>query len=592
MSPLPPAKRRRTGLTAAVLSLFVGGVVALSTATADAAAGCSATDASSCTAAGAHTGTSAVRPHTAMSVTAAMQPGWNLGNTLDAIPDETSWGNPLVTKSLFDTVRAQGFRSVRIPVTWAGHEGPAPDYTIDPAFMSRVKQVVDWALSDGLYVILNTHHDSWEWISSMPTDHDGVRSRFDKTWTQIAGTFKDEPDRLVLESINEPQFSNVTDAQAAPLLDELNTSFHDIVRASGGNNATRYLLLPTLGDTPSQADMDSLYATITALHDPNLIASVHYYGFWPFSVNIAGFTRFDANTQQDMTTDFGLMHSEFVARGIPVVLGEYSLLSYPDYTKPESVEYGEALKYFEALGYQARVNGVTTELWDAGSYINRGTLQLRDPHLFAQIRSSWTTRSGTASSDNVFLPKSGAITDQTLTLNTNGTSFQGLTQGGTWLKYGSDYTVAGTQLTLKASALTRLAASRSYGVDATLQARFSQGVPWQINVVTYDTPVLSNASGTTSSLTVPTQFRGDLLATMEAKYADGSNAGTATWTSYQEFNSTFSPDYGNNAITLTSDFLNSLTDGARVTLTFHFWSGATVTYYVTRSGTTVTGSTS
>jgi endoglucanase len=533
-----------------------------------------------------------VRPHNAMTTVAAMQPGWNLGNTLDAIPDETSWGNPLVTKSLFDTVRAEGFRSVRIPVTWTGHQGAAPDYTVDPAFMSRVKQVVDWALADDLYVILNVHHDSWQWISSMPTDHDGVLNRFTRTWSQIAGTFKAEPDRLVLESVNEPQFTGTTDAQAAPLLDELNTSFHTVVRQSGGNNAGRYLLLPTLGDSPTQAGMDSLATTIQSLNDPHLIASVHYYGFWPFSVNIAGYTRFDSATQQDMATDFALMHSEFVAKGIPVVLGEYGLLSYPDYTQPETVEHGEALKYFEALGDQARVNGVTTELWDAGSFVNRTTLQQRDPALFAQIASSWATRSGTASSDDVFLPQSGQVTDRTLTLNPNGTTFRGLSQGRTWLAYGSDYTLAGDQITLRAPALRRLAGNRAYGVDSTLQAHFSQGVPWQINVVTYDAPVLSAATGTTGSFTIPTRFRGDLLATMEAKYADGSIAGPTNWTSYQGFNSSFSPDYTGGDIKLTTDFLNAITDGARVTLTFHFWSGTTSTYYVTRSGSSATGAAS
>lgn len=583
--------RWRSGLSAlTLLGLLTGGAGVLGAGSAAAAMGGCGVKRAPCADSGLQT-PSVAKPRSAVSAVAAMQPGWNLGNTLDAIPDETSWGNPLVTKALFDTVRAQGFHSVRIPVTWDAHQGAAPDYVIDPAFMNRVKQVVDWALADNLYVILDVHHDSWEWISSMPTDHDGVLNRFDRTWSQIAGTFKGEPDKLVLESVNEPQFANSTDDQAAPLLDELNTSFHTVVRQSGGNNASRYLLLPTLGDAPSQATMDSLYSTITALHDPNLIASVHYYGFWPFSVNIAGFTRFDAATEQDMTTDFALMRSEFVARGIPVVLGEYSTLSYPDYTKPETIEYGEALKYFEALGNQARTNGVTTELWDAGSFVNRGTLQLRDPRLFAQIRSSWTTRSGTASTDNIFLPKSAAITDQTLTLNTNGTTFRGLSTGSTRLTYGRDYTLSGDQLTVKASTLARLAGNRAYGVDSTVQAHFSRGVPWQINVNTFDTPVLSNANGTTDSLTVPTRFTGDLLATMEARYADGNNAGTATWTSYQEFNSTFSPDYADDSITLTSDLLNSLTDGARVTLTFHFWSGATVTYYVTRTGTAVTGTT-
>jgi hypothetical protein len=101
-----------------------------------------------------------------------------------------------------------------------------------------------------------------------------------------------------------------------------------------------------------------------------------------------------------------------------------------------------------------------------------------------------------------------------------------------------------------------------------------------------------NANGTTSSLTIPTQYRGDVLATMHATYADDSNAGPKDWTPYQEFNATFSPDYPNSAIKLTPDFLNALRDGEPATLTFHFYSGATVTYHVTKSGTSVTGTAS
>ncbi|GAA1770260.1 cellulase family glycosylhydrolase [Luedemannella helvata] len=529
-------------------------------------------------------------PVNAMAAVAAMQPGWNVGNTLDAIPDETSWGNPAITKEMFDAVRAQGFNSVRIPVTWSNHQGPAPSYTIDPAYLGRVRQVVDWALADGLYVLLNVHHDSWQWMSSMPTDHDNVLARFKATWAQIAAALKDEPAKLTFESVNEPQFANVTDEQAAPLLDELNKAFYTTVRTSGGNNATRLLVLPALGSSPDQARMDALTGTLSALNDRNLIATVHYYGFWPFSVNIAGKTTFDADTKNDMVVAFDRMYNTFVSKEIPVILGEYGLLSY-DYTRPGVIEAGEVKKFFEELGYQARTKKVTTMLWDAGSFLHRNTLQWRDPDLLAQITSSWTTRSGTASSDLVFLPKSGPITSRTLTLNLNGTTFQGLRQGNTALTPGTDYTVSGDRLTVTASALTRLAGSRAYGVNATVQAVFSQGVPWSVHVLTYDAPVLSSASGTTSGLTIPTQFRGDLLATMEARYADGSNAGTANWTPYQEFSGAFMPDYPANTITLKSDFLNTLTDGARVTLTFHFWSGTLVTYHVTRSGSTVTGTT-
>ncbi|MFB7996255.1 cellulase family glycosylhydrolase [Streptomyces sp. NPDC056002] len=525
----------------------------------------------------------------AMDTVAAMQPGWNLGNTLDAIPEETSWGNPPVTKALFDTVKSQGFRSVRIPVTWGNHQASQAPYTIDATFLSRVRQVADWAQADGLRVVLNVHHDSWQWINKMATDHDQVLARYNATWQQIATAFKDEPRTLLFESINEPAFDNADDARKAELVDELNTSFHSVVRASGGANAQRLLVLPTVGATPDQALMDDLATTIDGLDDPNLVATVHYYSFWPFSVNIAGYTRFDATVRQDMTDAFARMHDTFVAKGIPVYLGEYGLLSYPDYTHQDYVERGEALKYFEALGHTARVNGVTTALWDPFSLLNRETLRWRDPALFALIRASWTARSGTASSDRVYVRKAGAVTDQSLTLDLNGTSFRSLWEGGGKLAQGVDYTVSHDRLTLTAAALTRLTGDRAYGVNATLQARFSSGVPWRIDVTTYDPPVLADATGTTGAFAAPVQFWGDSLATMEAKYADGTGAGPAGWTSYQQFGTSFAPDYDGGTLDLTADFLHSLKDGVPVTLTFHFWSGTTLTYKVTRSGDEVTG---
>lgn len=386
-------------------------------------------------------------------------------------------------------------------------------------------------------------------------------------------------------------FNNTDDAGKVRLLDELNTSFHRIVRQSGGRNATRLLMLPTQGCSPDQKLMEDLSATITSLHDPNLVATVHFYGFWPFSVNIAGFTRFDETVQKDMTDAFARMHDIFVAKGVPVYLGEYALLAY-DYTRPGIIERGEVLKYFEAVGHAARENGVVTALWDAGSFINRNTLRWRDPGLFAQIKSSWTTRSGTTSSDLLFVPKSAPIAPRTITLNLNGTSFRGLWQGRTRLREGRDYTVSGDRLTLTAAALTKLVGDRAYGVNTTIEARFSRGIPWQINVISNDAPVPADATGTGNSLTVPTQFRGDLLATMEAKYADGSAAGPTNWTPFQEFYTTVRPDYPGAAIILPPAFFEPVRDGEPVTVTFHFWSGATATYHVTKSGTSVTGTTS
>lgn len=524
----------------------------------------------------------------AMSVLAAMEPGWNVGNTLDAIPDETSWGNPPITKALFDSVRAQGFRSVRIPVTWGNHQAATAPFTIDPAFLNRVTQVVDWALQADLYVVLNLHHDSWQWISKIATDHDPVLARYTATWRQIVAKLGDRSSKLLFESVNEPTFDTTDAARKVQLMNELNTTFHSIVRQAGGRNATRVLILPTEGCTPDQKLMDDLASTIRLLNDPYLAATVHFYGFWPFSVNIAGYTKFDATVQKDMTDAFARMRDTFVAKGVPVYAGETGLLAY-DFTRPGIIERGEALKFYEALGHAARVNRVTTAMWDTSSFINRTTLQPREPDVFWLIKSSWTRRSATMSADLVFLPKSGAIPARTLTLNLNGTSFRALWHGRTRLMPGRDYTVAGDQLTLTAAALTRLAGDRSYGVNATLQAEFSRGVRWQLSVITSDVPLLSSSSGTTGSFAVPAQFRGDVLATMEAKYADGRNAGPANWTSYKEFHSSFWPDYARGVITLQPAFFAEVDDGARVTLTFHFWSGATVTYYVTRTGSSVVG---
>jgi aryl-phospho-beta-D-glucosidase BglC (GH1 family) len=573
------------------LAAFIAGVT-LITATAVGASALPAS-ASSASPATAQDAAPLPAPHNpAMDAVAAMQPSWNLGNTLDAFPTETSWGNPLVTKQLFDTVKAEGFRSVRVPVTWSSYQSATAPYTIDPKWMARVKQVVDWALEDGLYVDLNVHHDSWQWIANMTTQHDQVLARFDATWTQIATAFKDEPRKLLFESVNEPQFTNATAAQSQQMLDELNTAFFSIVRHSGGCNGTRLLILPPSGGGSTQDEQNALASEIASLHDPNLVATVHYYGFWPFTVNIAGFDTFNTQSQQDLLVLFSRLYNTFVSKGVPVYMGEYATFKYPDYIDAyNAIEPGEGNKFFELMGYEARINHVTTALWDAGQFLNRGTFQQRFPALFALIQSSWKTRSGTAASDQLFIPESGPITAQTISLNLNGTTFEGLSAGDWDLVQGKDYAIDGDQLTLPAATVSRLVGSQAPGVDSTLTVRFSEGVPWNINVISYGPVAQANATGdTTNGLVIPTQFNGDVLAEMQATYADGSAAGPASWTTYQEFGASFAPNSAGDTITMTPAFLKAINDGVPVTLTFYFWSGAKTTYTVTKSGTAVTGS--
>ncbi|MGO4950749.1 cellulase family glycosylhydrolase [Paenibacillus sp. DRB1-1] len=523
----------------------------------------------------------------------AMQPGWNLGNSLDAVgADETAWGNPRITQALIQQIAAQGYKSIRIPVTWDKHIGAAPNYTVESAYMNRVEEVVRWALDANLYVMINVHHDSWTWVSSMEPKHDEVLARYNALWTQIAQRFKDQPNKLMFESINEPRFSEggtTDEAKMNQMLQELNVSFHKIVRASGGKNATRPLVLPGLDTSPAQAKINELYNTITKLNDPNLIATVHYYGYWPFSVNIAGHTTFDKDTKNDIIQTFDNVYNTFVAKGIPVIVGEFGLLGFDKNTGV--IEQGEKLKFFEYLTYYMKEKKITGMLWDNGQHLNRTTYKWSDPELFNVIKSSLKGRSSNAASDLIHLKKGTSAQDTKVILNLNGNQLKTLSVGSKQLTQGTDYTLSGDTLTLKASLLTSLTTSGKYGENAVITAKFNKGADWNFKVVVYDTPKLSAVEGTTQAFTIPTEFRGSQLATMEAVYTSGGNAGPQDWTPYKEFGNTFAPAYDANGIKLLPELFNSVKDG-EVTLKFHFWSGDVVTYKITKSGTRVTGTTS
>ncbi len=535
---------------------------------------------------------SAAAPQSAMqSYVEAMQPGWNLGNSLDAVgADETAWGNPRVTKELIQNIAAQGYKSIRIPVTWDSHIGGAPNYVVDPAYINRVKEVTQWALDSNLYVLINVHHDSWVWLSKMENNHDQTLARYNALWTQIATTFKNSPNKVMFESVNEPRFTDggtTDESKQQALLNELNESFHTIVRASGSGNATRPLVISTLEASPSQTRMTATYNAISKWNDKNIIATVHYYGFWPFSVNIAGYTTFNQDVQNDITTTFDNVYNTFVAKGIPVIVGEYGLLGFDKHTGV--IEQGEKLKFFEFIANTLKQKQIASMLWDNGQHFSRTQYKWSDPDLFNMIKASWSGRSATASSDLIYVKKGAAAQDKTVTLNLNGRTLSSLTLNGTALKSGTDYTVSGSSLTFKSAYLSQLTSSGTLGKNATIVAKFNGGADWKFNVVLYQTPKLSNATGTTASFSIPTAFNGDQLATMEAVYATGGNAGPQNWTSYKEFETAFSPT--SNAIKLQPAFFNETNDGT-VKLTFYFWSGEKVTYTIVKNGTNVTGTAS
>jgi aryl-phospho-beta-D-glucosidase BglC (GH1 family) len=530
-------------------------------------------------------------PTSAAEIVAAMQPGWNLGNSLDAQccsegADETAWGNPRVDDTFFKDIKAEGFNSVRIPVSWGNHTGPAPDYTVEPKTMARVQEVVDLALEADLYVMINTHHDSWKWLTHMPTKHDEVMAQYDATWTQIADTFKDYPHELMFESVNEVNFTGSSgNEESHRHIAELNSSFHEIVRSSGGENADRLLVLPTINTGADQVHMDALVTEIEALDDPMLAATTHNYGFWPFSVNVAGYTTYDEEVQGLLEESFQSQVDTFVSKGIPVIIGEYGLLDNYD----NKVERGEYLKFFEHFGHLARTSGITTMWWDNGTHFDRFVREWRDEEQFGYITRGWTGRSGTASSDLVFVDSSSKIKDRSVTLNLNGLKFKKLKFGNTTLQSGRDYTRYGKTLTLKAKLLKSVLGDREIGSSAELQVVFSGGMPWKLHVITSEDPAVEDATGTNESLVIPATFNGDQLATMESVYDDGTGAGFHNWTTFPEFWDDFRPDYEAGTITLTKRYLDSLKDGEAVSLTFHFRSGQTLQYTVTRDGSAVSG---
>jgi len=257
-----------------------------------------------------------------------MNVGWNLGNTMDAYPgDETAWGNPVTTQAMIDAVKAAGFNTVRIPVTWKDHLGPAPDYTIDATWLARVDEVVHYVLSDGMYAIVNTHHD--EWVSLMPdADQTAVSDELSKLWTQIATRFQAADEHLVFETLNEPRTTDATEwtggtPAARAILNRYNAAAVKAIRDTGGNNAQRFIMIPTHGASSLSECIDDLVLP----DDPNLIVSLHTYYPWAFAGDPMGTADFgSAADLAAMNSELDRIVSLTIAKGHAVVLGEWGSL--------------------------------------------------------------------------------------------------------------------------------------------------------------------------------------------------------------------------------------------------------------------------
>lgn len=218
-----------------------------------------------------------MRTITAKQLVYDMKIGWNLGNTLDAPDGETTWGNPMTTQAMIDALKAKGFKTVRIPVTWNKHMGGAPNYTVDGAWMDRVETIANYVLRDSMYAIINTHHD--EWVTLTASNQAAVAERIGKLWTQIANRFKDYSDYLVFETFNEPRQSvnewNGGTPEARAILNAYHQTAVNAIRATGGNNATRFIMICGHAATPTTECVSGI--VIPNNNDPRCIVSLHTY---------------------------------------------------------------------------------------------------------------------------------------------------------------------------------------------------------------------------------------------------------------------------------------------------------------------------
>nr|QPZ86388.1 cellulase 5A [uncultured bacterium] len=336
----------------------------------------------------------------------AMGSGWNLGNTLEAnsngTPSETVWGNPQASSALMKLIKNSGFNTIRIPVSYLSKIGSAPDYKIDAAWLSRVKEVVDMALAEDLYVITNIHGDGYHgvtggWLLCDAQNQTEIKAKFKAVWQQIATTFKDYDEHLIFESMNEV-FDGTYEWQNPGVpypnagyyqnINDYNQIFVETVRPISLNNAKRWLLIPgwnTDIDLTSEAKgfkiPEDKYVD-RSTSGKRLMISVHYYAPWDLCGDDTdeGVTRWGdeawrqnsskcttygqgANSESTMSGQFDKLKSWFTSQGYPVVVGEYGTVDKTSYDA-ENSKY--TAYWTKTLCENARRVGAVPVLWDNG----------------------------------------------------------------------------------------------------------------------------------------------------------------------------------------------------------------------------------
>lgn len=355
-----------------------------------------------------------------------MGAGWNLGNQLEAslsgTPNETAWGNPAVTQTLIQKVKAAGFKTIRIPVSYLNNIGSAPNYTINSAWLNRVKTVVDYAYNEGLYVIINMHGDGYNsvpgsWLLVNSSDQTTIRAKYQKVWQQIANTFVNYDEHLIFESMNE-EFDGTYGTPNPAYYSNLNAYnqiFVDTVRQTGGNNSARWLLIPgwntnidyTVGNYGFALPTDNYRSSTIPSSEKRIMISVHYYSPWDFCGEESGtITQWGATAanpskksswgQEDyLDSQLKSTYDKFVTQGYPVVVGEFGSI---DKTAFDSTNNTYRAAFAKAVVSTAKKYGSVPVYWDNGvngqygfGLFDRSTYAVTQPGIINAIMGAMNT---------------------------------------------------------------------------------------------------------------------------------------------------------------------------------------------------------
>lgn len=328
---------------------------------------------------------------TSVQLTKLMGAGWNVGNSLDAIGGETAWGNPLVTQQLINSVKAAGFKTIRLPVAWSQFSDEA-NFVIKTAWMDRVEQVVNYALSNDMYVVMNIHWDGG-WMQPTYAQQAYVNNRLKIMWTQIATRFKNYDDRLIFAGTNEVMVDGdygTPTVEYYTVQNSFNQTFVDAVRATGGKNATRFL---TVQGFNTNIDHAVNFAKIPADTVANkLLMEVHYYDPYNFTLNTSSnITQWGNIATNPSATEtwanesyvdaqFQKMKSTFVDKGVGVILGEYGVVSRTNVSGHETYR----VYWNQYITKSAVQHGMVPVYWDNG-YSGNGGMAIFDRNSGVQL---------------------------------------------------------------------------------------------------------------------------------------------------------------------------------------------------------------